>query len=85
MEPPLFNELYLQPIAFEPKRPPNIIDNKQVIRINIEEWSTQNKIIKPAPQIKKPNNEKVQNKQFIEIDLLYGDVDRMLVLLSTIK
>lgn len=89
LEPPLFNELYLQPIAFEPKKPPNIIDNKRVIPINIEEWSTQNKIVKPVPQTIKPlpssgkksTKEKVQKKQFIEIDLLYGDVDRMLVLL----
>ena len=85
-ESPLFNELYLSPIDFEPKKPPNIIDNKRVIPTNIEEWSTQNKLIKPVPQLKKPipqkqKKEKAPKKQFIEIDLLYGDVDRMLILL----
>lgn len=89
---PLFNELYLHPINFGPKNIPVVTDNKRIIPENIEKWSTQNKIIKPKsaaqspikPTSKKtssPSTEKVRKKQFIEIDLLYGDIDRMLVLL----
>jgi hypothetical protein len=87
----LFNELYIEPIELEPKKPPDII-NKRIIPVNIEEWSTQNKVVRPlvkksieSPGIrKKPitSPEKVKKKQFIEIDLLYGDVERFLFLLK---
>lgn len=88
-DPPLFNELYLHPIPFEPNKPPDFIEPKRVIPVTIDEWSTQNKIVKPKPTTqnvkltpKNPNTpKKVEKKQFIEIDLLYGDIDRMLVLL----
>lgn len=90
----LFNELYLQPINFDPKPPDKqYIDNekKRVIPPNIEEWSIQNKLVRPTPTHKsksKPKKfgisiaEKSKKKQFIEIDLLYGDVERMLILLQ---
>ena len=84
LETPLFNELYLDTVSFETKIHHNILDPKRIIPVNIDEWSTQNKIIKPKAveaNVKPPAKEKVAKKQFIEIDLLYGDVDRMLVLL----
>src|SRR5690606_35633223 len=62
---------------------------------NIDEWLIQNKIIKQNNTNKGKHNPSTKtntkrekrklnndNKQFIEIDLLYGDVERLLILLK---
>jgi hypothetical protein len=71
----------------------NGLDNKRIIPGNIVEWAAQNRVTKSIPLhskqlVKKPTKQaksekNIANKQFIEIDRLLSDIDRMLVLIRS--